>query len=233
MRERANEGERWIGRVSGIIADNESYSNRLTRVGGGTFIFIWAESVYPLRMLVVCVCAWVCLCLQYRITHRDYSLSAYAFWVCLICVCVCLYMHLHDRLGLRFLLLAAPIRLASRLIAEGIAKLAGPDHSRQSAMSSIQCYPRAPPRSLTLLLSHPPSFFLFPMLDWASSLVIPPSDPIQTRLSSRQTLQEASCFCSLNCHTEICFILYTVYFILALSTALRLIFPRMSGICRI
>ena len=95
-------------------------------------------------------------------------------------------------------LLAASIRLASRLIAEGSAKVARPNHRRQSATSSMSVT-----HGHTSLSGPPPPrlSFHFHMLGWPYSLVLCPTDPILTRLSSRQALKEASCF------------FFTVYFL--------------------
>lgn len=59
--------------------------------------------------------------------------------LCLICVrapaCVCVCICANTSVFV--CLLAAPIRLASRLIAEGSASFSGPNHSQHSAMSSM------------------------------------------------------------------------------------------------
>lgn len=73
-----------------------------------------------------------------------------------MCVCVCICICANASASVFFL--AASVRLASRLIAEGIAKLARPNHSRQSAMSSMSVthghhLAVSPSSSLSLFLS--------------------------------------------------------------------------------
>ena len=111
-----------------------------------------------------------------------------------VCVCVCVAYAFVWTIQPQFFLLAASIRLACRLIAEGIAKLARPIHSRQSAMSSMSV---THGHHLALSASLYLSFFPFLSFSHARMNILPCQHPLQTsKLPSTQSLEEGSCFCS-------------------------------------
>lgn len=99
---------------------------------------IWID-LYPVDAHSLCVRVCLCECVYGIELHTQIT-------VCQLCIlslfnlCMCASVFVYASVWTprsSFFLLAASIRFTSRLIAEGSASLARPNHSRQSAMSSM------------------------------------------------------------------------------------------------